>query len=277
MSLRTLPRIAALAPPKGVDWSPPSQAEARWLERPLAVADDAADVSILECIGQGWFGDGFTARKMAAILRSLGDRPVSVAINSPGGDVFEGVAIYNLLAAHPAEVTVKVLGVAASSASVIAMAGDRIEIGVGALLMIHNCWGAVIGDRNDLRDAIETFGKIDAAMASIYVARSGLDAKSVGAMMDAETWLDGASAVEQGFADAVGEPVAPATQAAARLPAQAAARRRIESLLAQHGVPRSERRALLRDATGARDAAGQATPGAGFTAEAQRLLAQLNS
>lgn len=277
MSLRTLPRIAALAPPKGVDWSPPSQAEARWLERPLALAEGAVDVSILDVIGEGWDGGGFTARKLAAILRGVGERPVSVAINSPGGDVFEGVAIYNLLAAHPAEVTVKVLGVAASAASVVAMAGDRIEMGAGAFLMIHNCWGLAIGDRNDLGAVIDVFAKVDAAMASIYAARSGADSAAVSAMMDAETWLDGETAVAQGFADSVSDAVAPAVEASGKLSAQASARRRLETILARQGVPRSERRALLREATGARDAAGPATPGAGFTAEAQRLLAQLTS
>lgn len=85
-------------------------------------------------------GEGVTAKRISAALRAIGEQDIVVNLNSPGGDMFEGLAIYNLLRAHSGKVTVNILGIAASAASIIAMAGDEIKMGRGAFLMIHNCW-----------------------------------------------------------------------------------------------------------------------------------------
>ena len=275
MSLRRLPEVKAFQRPEGFSWDAPAEALERWAPR-AAEADDDSTISIYDAIGSDWYGEGFTAKRMAAALRAIGARAVTVNINSPGGDVFEGLAIYNLLREHPAQVTVKVMGLAASAASFIAMAGDRIEMGLGAFFMVHNSWGVVIGNRHEMRAAADLFDEFDAAMAYIYVARTGLEQSEVAALMDAETWLGARSAVDKGFADATFNDAA-ASSAAAR--ADLPARRRLDALLAKQGVPRSERRRLMREAAGTHDAAGpDATPCAGFdTAAVRQLIATLQA
>lgn len=160
-------------------------------------------VTMFEVIGEDyWTGGGVTAKKVASQLRAIGG-PVEVQINSPGGDMFEGFAIYNVLREHPHDVTVKVMGMAASAASIIAMAGDRIEIGASSFIMIHNCWVLAYGNRNDLRELADWLEPFDQAMRDVYVARTNQDAKAVAKMLDDETWLSGSQAVEKGFADAL--------------------------------------------------------------------------
>src|SRR5690606_3543403 len=181
--------------PRALDrWNPGIQA---------AAAEEAErSISVYDVIGYDyWTGDGVTAKRIAAALRSLGKGPVTVNVNSPGGDMFEGMAIYNLLREHDGEVTVKVLGLAASAASVIAMAGDTIQIARAGFYMVHNAWVVAAGNRNDMREIADWLEPFDAAMADIYVARTGQETKAVGKLMDVETWIGGSSAVEQGFAD----------------------------------------------------------------------------
>lgn len=272
MSLRNMPQADVSRPPHGFSWDAPSGALERWAPMAGSESAEPADISIYDQIGEGWDGQGVTVKKIAAILRSVGGRPVTVSINSPGGDMFEGLAIYNALVAHPAEVTIKVAGYAASAASIIAMAGDRIVMGAASFLMIHNAWGVVIGNRHDFASAAELFAPFDRAMAQIYAARCGLDQATVEEMMDAETWIDAQSAVEKGFADEVADlKTAPASDKKASL------RARLDASLAKAGMPRSERRALLRDYAGAPRAAGPAMQDAGFLHEARRLLTSFSS
>lgn len=284
MSLRKLPAVKAFERPDGLNWDAPSDALARWNgPAPAAAAGDETAITIYDVIGEdAWTGNGFTAKRMSAALRSIGSRDVTVKINSPGGDFFEGVAIYNLLREHPATVTVRVMGLAASAASIIAMAGDRLEMGRGAFLMIHDAWAVAIGNRHDMREAAETLEPFDAAMADIYAARTGIDAKDIAKMMDAETWLSASEAVAKKFAEGIiddEETAAGDTSARADL----AARHRIDSLLAKQGVPRSERRRLVREVSGKPSAADPAaTPSAGdldpsFAAEIRRAINTLKS
>ncbi len=111
MSLNRTP-VAAVARPKSYQWDVPLSALERWESAPQAAeADDPNTISIFDVIGEDyWSGGGFTAKRAAAALRSIGKNPVTVNVNSPGGDMFEGLAIYNLLASHPGEVTVNVMG-----------------------------------------------------------------------------------------------------------------------------------------------------------------------
>lgn len=265
MTLRKLPE-ARFERPQAYQGDPQATALEQW--RPQAAEATDATISVYDVIGQDWWtGEGVTAKRVAGALRAIGPKPVTVSINSPGGDMFEGLAIYNLLREHPAEVTVRVMGMAASAASVIAMAADRLEMGLGSFLMIHNSWGGVVGNQHDMREAAKVFSEFDAAMADIYAARSGMDAKAVAKLMDDETWMRAEKAMDLGFADATFD--APELNEA---PAQKA-RAQLEASLAKAGLPRSERRRLLRDAAGTPSAAGTAMPSAGFDPAAiQRLI-----
>jgi ATP-dependent Clp protease protease subunit len=265
MSKLKLHKPQAFERPDSLQWDAPSQALERWSEKPFAAeADNPNTISIYDQIGEDWWtGEGVTAKRIAGALRSIGENDVTVNINSPGGDMFEGLAIYNLLAEHPGAINVRVMGIAASAASVIAMAGDKIEMGLGSFLMIHNAWGMVVGNQNDMREASEIFGQFDSAMADIYTHRTGMDKDEVASLMDAETYMTATEAVEKGFATdtfAATLPKEDDTQARAEL----SAKRRIDALLAKQGVPRSERRKMLREAVSTQNAADPATPRAGF-------------
>ncbi|KQT14016.1 peptidase [Methylobacterium sp. Leaf399] len=150
-----------------------------------------------------WTGEGVTAKRVTAQLRGIGARPVEVHINSFGGDMFEGLAVYNVLREHPYDITIKVMGIAASAASIITMAGNRVEIGAGSFIMIHNCSVMAGGNRNDFLEMAAFLEPFDRAMADVYAERTGIDAKAISKMMDDETYLSGAAAVEKGFADAI--------------------------------------------------------------------------
>jgi len=247
----------------------------RWQpEVQAAMSDEGATISIFDVIGQDYFGEGVTAKRIGAALRSIGDRPVTVYINSPGGDVFEGFAIYNLLREHRQEVTVKVVGLAASAASFIAMAGDEVQIGRAGFLMIHNAWVVAMGNRHDLREIADWLAPFDAAQTDIFAARTGLDPSGIATMLDKETWLSGSEAVDQGFADGFlpADEVMTASDAEARPEARSVrAERKFDILAAQSGIARSEARKLLRDIKGgARDAAPTGAP------EAAALLGEVD-
>ena len=195
--MKQLPQIEAL---EGQKWHLREDALDRW-NAAVCAATDTATISILDIIGEDIFGDGITSRRIAGALRAIGDKDIVVDINSPGGDFFEGVAIYNMLRAHPGNVTVRVLGLAASAASLIAMAADDLQIGQAGFLMIHNAWTIGIGDRHEMAELASTMSTFDASMASVYAARSSTPETEVSEMMDAETWMSGKEAVESGFAD----------------------------------------------------------------------------
>lgn len=222
--------------PRALDrWNPGIQA---------AAAEEAErSISVYDVIGYDyWTGDGVTAKRVAAALRQMGKGPVTVNVNSPGGDMFEGLAIYNLLREHDGEVTVKVLGLAASAASIIAMAGDTVQIARAGFLMIHNAWVLAAGNRHDLREYADTLEPFDRAMADIYAARTGEDAEAMAKLMDAETWIGGSDAIEQGFADEL----LPSDQVEKKNgKASAAAVRRVESALRAAGLPKSEALKLI--------------------------------
>ena len=252
MSLRSLPNAPTMARPQNYQWDAPSDVLAKWAEHPFAAAPDAdATISIFDVIGDdGWTGGGVTAKRISAALRSIGNRDVIVRINSPGGDMFEGIAIYNLLRTHPAKVTVEVLGWAASAASIIAMAGDVIRMGLGSFMMVHNAWGVVIGNRHDMREAAILFDQFDAALADIYEARTGMDRVGIERLMDAETFMTAAQAVEYGFADAVDDGVAAPSGDAKSTDRRLMARRQTEAALAKAGFTRTMRSEMLSELIG---------------------------
>lgn len=241
--LPKLPEIHA----EGVSGYMPPEILARW-DSSIKAADDSQDansISILEPIGYDpWTGGGVTARRINGALRSIGaKKQITVNINSPGGDVFEGLAIYNMLREYDGDIQVKVLGLAASAASVIAMAGDNVQIARAGFLMIHNAWVVGMGDKNDLRKVADTLEPIDSVMAEIYSIRSGIDEKKISNLMDEETWITGSSAVKQGFADSLlaSDEVGKDEEGKQ----SRAAAYKLDAALARAGLPRSERRELL--------------------------------
>ena len=259
MSLKTLPEIRADIRIDGAHFDVRPDAVERWQPEMRAATESDASISIYDTIGRGWDGEGITAKRIGAALRNIGAREVVVNINSPGGDFFEGVAIYNQLREHRAKVTVQVMGLAASAASVIAMAGDEILMGDGSFLMIHNAWAVAVGNRHDLADAAARLQPFDEAMANVYAARSGMSVKDAAALMDAETWIGAAKAVEDGFADAILERDAVGHEAA-----KAHGNRRalalVESSMAKAGLSRSTRREAVESLFASRPGATASPP-----------------
>lgn len=284
MTLRKLPAAANLRAPKGYSADPPSDVLVQWADGVHAAeADDPSTISIYDVIGEDWFGEGFSEKRMAGALRAIGKNPVTVNINSPGGDMFAGLTIYNLLREHPAKVTVKVLGLAASAASIIAMAGDEILMAPGSTMMVHRSWGMYIGNTFDFEEASAIFGSFDEAMATIYAARTEKTEKEILAIMDGPrrgsdgTFMSAAEAIDQGFADGMADGTA-ALSALAEAPPHVSAKRRMDAVLAKAGVARVERRRLFADmAGGTQDAASTVTQDAGLAAATKRLIDNFHS
>lgn len=156
-----------------------------------------AEISIYDEIG-AW---GVTAKDFIGELRNVKAQSITLSINSPGGSVFDALAIYNALRQHEAYVTVKVMGVAMSAASLIAMAGDKIIMPENTFMMIHNPINFAYGNAEDMREMADILDKIGASLVATYAARTGLPEDEVKALLDAETWLTAEEAVEKGFAD----------------------------------------------------------------------------
>lgn len=169
------------------------------------IRNTAGDEAVIRIYDEIWWL-GVNADDFVRDLQAVTASRIRVEINSPGGDVFDGIAIYNALRAHPAHITTRVDGVAASIASVIAQAGDhRVMLGA-AQIMIHNAWGVTIGDTNDHEDMRVLLEQQDDIIAGIYAARSGRPRAHFRDLMAAETWLSDTRAVDEGLADEVLEP-----------------------------------------------------------------------
>lgn len=165
--------------------------------------DSSAEVFIYEDVGAGWFG-GVTAKDFANDLRSAGKvKTIDVRIASYGGDVNDGFAMYRLLADHDARIVVHVDGMAASIASVIAMAGDEIIIAEAGAFMIHDAWTIVGGNARQLREQANRLDKTGESIVQVYAARTKNDKDKIKAWMEAETWFYGKEAADNGFADSV--------------------------------------------------------------------------
>lgn len=234
-----MPKMFELNPRALELWNPSLQA---------ADADDEASISLTGIVGDEWpyddYAKPFTLARVDAALRAIGDKRVTVYINSPGGSIFEGISIMNRLNQHKAGVTIKVLGLAGSAASVIAMAGDRREIGKTAFLFLHNCWSILAGNRHELRQTAGTLEEFDYAMRDLYAEKSGQDESTAEGWMDADSYFSGKTAVELGLMTHLlnDDEVSVNAQAAAQ---DTPAARRIEAALIKTGMPRSERRKLL--------------------------------
>lgn len=168
-----------------------------------AKANSAAEIFIYEDVGESWFG-GVTAKQFAEDLKSLGNvTSIDLRINSAGGDVFDGLTIYRRLVDHKAKITTHIDGLAASIASVIAMAGDEIRISESGFLMIHKAWAVSVGTSDDMRTMADILDKTNVSIMDVYKARTNNSVDKLQNWMDAETWFSSAEAIENNFADAV--------------------------------------------------------------------------
>ncbi|MEX9896576.1 head maturation protease, ClpP-related [Providencia rettgeri] len=245
MKRNNLPVALEDRPCASISYELKSRALDKWNSSIRAASSDNT-ISVLDVIGEDYWGEGVTAKRISGALRAIGNNDVVVNINSPGGDMFEGLAIYNLLRAHSGKVTVNILGIAASAASIIAMAGDEIHMGRGAFLMIHNCWSIGVGNRHDFAKLAADLEPFDKSMADIYVARSGQSESAVSKMMDDETYIASSDAIAKGFADGL----LAADEINDGDESPQAAIRKLDAALAKAEMPRSERRKLISALTG---------------------------
>ena len=166
-------------------------------------ASETADVYIFDEIG----AYGVTAQDFIAEIKDLKDMPINIRINSLGGDVFNGMAIYNVIKKRTYNTTVYIEGIAASIATIIALGADEVVMSENSLFMIHNAWGGTMGDAKDMRKSAATLEKISAELTEIYVKKTGLSYDRVAEMMDEETWLNAEEALELGFINAISDAI----------------------------------------------------------------------
>jgi ATP-dependent Clp endopeptidase proteolytic subunit ClpP len=177
--------------------------------------DGPARVDVYDEIGGSWFSDGVTASGFVAQLAAIpSSRALEVHINSPGGDVFDGISIYNSIAQRQGPVTTVVDGLAASAASFIAQAGKTRVVSPGSMMMIHDASGICIGDAADMREVADLLDQVSGNLADIYAAHTGKPAGGWRDAMQAETWYKAAEAVDAGLADRLLERPAPEGAAA---------------------------------------------------------------
>lgn len=165
----------------------------------VKAAGDVTELMLYDEIGF-W---GVTAKQFNEALAGITTPKVLLRINSPGGDVFDGYAMFNALKAHKSQIAVVVDGLAASAASFVALAGDTLTMADPAMLMIHRAWTLAIGNVNDLKQTADLLAKVDQQIADVYAGATGKPAADMLALMDAETWLTAQEAADLGFVDEI--------------------------------------------------------------------------
>lgn len=165
--------------------------------------DDHAEIKLYAEVGESWWFESVTAQEFTDELDALDVSKITLRINSPGGSVFDGVAMYSALKQHRAEVTAVVEGLAASIASIVMLAGDTVKMSDAAMVMIHNPWGMAVGDSRDMRKTADTLDSIRDTMLDVYAKKTGRDRQEIIDALDAETWFGATAAVEFGLADEV--------------------------------------------------------------------------
>ena len=168
--------------------------------------ETAPDARILRLEGaiaeESWFDDEVTPAAFKAELTS-GSGPITVWINSPGGDCVAAAQIYNMLMDYPADVTVRIDGIAASAASVIAMAGTKVQMSPVSVMMIHNPLTVAMGDSDEMRRAIQLLDEVKESIINAYEIKTGLSRDKLSHLMDGETWMNAKKALELGFCDEI--------------------------------------------------------------------------
>ena len=181
-----------------------------WLSyQPRASAMEPATIQIFDQIGEDWFGgSGVSAKAFSQTLQDIGQGPLVVEINSPGGNVWDGLSIYNMLRGRQAPVTTRVVGIAASIASIIALAGDTVEMAEASLFMIHDPSGMVAGTSEDMRKMADALDQHAEVLAGIYAKATGKPVPQIRAAMKAETWFTAEEAIRFGLAHRATEQLA---------------------------------------------------------------------
>ncbi|UOE96069.1 head maturation protease, ClpP-related [Alkalihalobacillus sp. LMS39] len=170
-----------------------------------AIDTETSKITIYGDIGESWWGEYITATDVENALKNITTSSVHVHVNSYGGDVFDGIAIYNQLKNHSAKIIMHIDGIAASAASIIAMAGDEIVMGLGSMLMIHEGSTFAWGTKTDIRKTLNALEGIDKSIADIYMGRYKGERNEIDTMIVNETWFTSNEAVEVGLADRVDE------------------------------------------------------------------------
>ena len=177
-----------------------------WNWKKVKNQETGAEERVLELSGtiaeDSWFDDDVTPQLFKDELNA-GSGDITVWINSPGGDCVAAAQIYNMLSNYKGKVTVKIDGIAASAASVIAMAGDTVLVSPVSMLMIHNPATIAWGDHAEMQKAIDMLSEVKESIINAYVLKTGLSRPKLSHLMDAETWMDANKAVELGFADEI--------------------------------------------------------------------------
>ena len=166
-------------------------------------AGKPADVYIFDEIGTY----GITAQEFITDIKDLKDTPINLRINSLGGDVFDGMAMYNVIKRREAKTTVYIEGIAASIATIISLGADEVVMAENSLFMIHNAWGGTMGEAKDMRKSADTLDKISNELTDIYRKKTGLSYDALAEMMDEETWLNANEALEMGFIDTISDSI----------------------------------------------------------------------
>jgi len=174
-----------------------------WYNIQSQASTDFVDVYLFDEIGLY----GVTAQGFINDIKDYKNQPINLHINCVGGDVFEGMAIYNVLKKRTQKTTVYIEGIAASMGSIIALAGDEVIMSENSLYMIHNAWGGTMGEANEMRRYADILEKLSNESADIYVKKTGLSLEEVKEMMDEETWLNAEEALEFGFIDTISDAV----------------------------------------------------------------------
>lgn len=166
--------------------------------------DEESELLLYDFIGFDILGEGWTSQRFAEELAKIkGTSKLTVRINSPGGDVWDGMSIYNQLADFANETRVVIEGIAASAASLVAMAGDTVDGYETSQLMIHDAWTVVVGNEAELREIAGVLDKIDGQIADVYAAKSGTSAKDWRETMDKDSYLTSQEAKDRGLIDSV--------------------------------------------------------------------------
>ncbi len=175
----------------------------KWYNIQGKATDAVAEVYIFNEIG----AYGITAQDFISEMKEYKDTPVNLRINCIGGDVFDGMAMYNIIKKREAKTTAYIEGIAASMGSVIALAADEVVMAENSLFMIHNAWGGAMGEAEDMRKTASVLEKISGEIASIYKRKTRLSLDRITDMMDEETWLNAQEAYELGFIDSISDSI----------------------------------------------------------------------
>lgn len=174
--------------------------------KPLFKAEangESTEITIYGDIGESWWGESISAKDIENALKNVETDTITIRLNSPGGDAFDGIAIYNQLKNHKAKVTAYVDGLAASAASIIAMSADELIMNTGSMMMIHEASTFTWGTKADIKKTLNALEGIDESIADIYMTRYTGERETLNDLVESETWFTASAAVEAGLADRV--------------------------------------------------------------------------